>query len=70
MSEAPHPDDRVERVRAALRAHGYDADVLVMPESTHTAEMAAAAAGCELGQIVKTLEAYLGTGRPLQADPP
>lgn len=64
MSEAEQPDDRVERVRAALRARGYDADVLVMPGSTHTAEMAAAAARCDLGQIVKTLVVLAG-GSPL-----
>ncbi len=58
------PDDPVERVRAALRALGHAADVMVMPESTHTAAMAAAAAGCELGQIVKTLVVLAG-GRPL-----
>jgi Cys-tRNA(Pro) deacylase len=47
-------------VRAALAALGYSRDVLVMPDSTHTAEMAATAAACELGQIVKTLVVYAG----------
>jgi Cys-tRNA(Pro) deacylase len=55
---------RVERVRAALAALGHDAQILDTGESTHTAEMAAAAAGCALGQIVKTLVAYVA-GAPM-----
>jgi prolyl-tRNA editing enzyme YbaK/EbsC (Cys-tRNA(Pro) deacylase) len=33
--------------------------VLVVPGSTHTAEEAAVAAGCALGQIIKTLVVYV-----------
>ncbi len=55
---------RVARVRAALDALGYSGSIMVMPESTHTAEMAAAAAGCALGQIVKTLAVYVA-GAPM-----
>jgi len=56
-------DGRMQRVLGALRALGESPDVLVIEEGTHTAEMAAAAAGCALGQIVKTLVAYV-TGAP------
>ena len=52
-------DDKMERVLGALRALGESPAVLVVEEGTHTAEMAAAAAGCELGQIVKTLVTYV-----------
>ena len=51
--------DNMQRVLGALRAFGEQPDVLVVEEGTHTAEMAAAAAGCELGAIVKTLVAYV-----------
>jgi Cys-tRNA(Pro) deacylase len=55
---------RIERVRGALAALGHEAKILDTGESTHTAAMAAAAAGCELGQIVKTLVAYV-SGTPM-----
>lgn len=55
---------RVERVRAALAALGHEAQILDTGESTHTAEMAATAAGCKLGQIVKTLVTYVA-GSPM-----
>jgi Cys-tRNA(Pro) deacylase len=47
------------RVREALAELGFEARMLVHDGSTHTAEEAAAAAGCELGQIVKTLVVYV-----------
>ncbi len=47
------------RVSAALDALGFEARMLVHDGSTHTAEEAAAAASCELGQIVKTLVVYV-----------
>ena len=57
-------DDRTQRVSDALLALGLDVAMLVVEGSTHTAEMAAAAAQCELGQIVKTLAIYVsGTPR-------
>jgi len=48
-----------ERVRAALEALGFEPRMLIHDASTHTAEEAAAAAACELGQIVKTLVVYV-----------
>lgn len=57
-------DERIERVSGALSSLGLDIPMLIVEESTHTAEMAAAAARCELGQIVKTLAIYVsGTPR-------
>jgi|SRR5471030_201352 len=53
MSSAwPEP---VERVSAVLRAAAVDARVEEFPEGTPTAKDAAAAVGCELSQIVKSL---------------
>ncbi|HEU4674313.1 MAG TPA: YbaK/EbsC family protein [Candidatus Limnocylindrales bacterium] len=48
-----HP--AISRVRAAAERKGIDLDVRTFDESTHTAADAAAAIGCELGQIVKSL---------------
>ena len=44
-----------QRVQDALSAAGLDTVVRHMPKSTRTAEQAAAACGCEVGQIVKSL---------------
>lgn len=43
------------KVAERLRAAGLDVEVRELDASTRTAEEAAAAAGCELGQIVKSL---------------
>lgn len=53
----------VERVAAALRALGIGGEPVVFERSTATAEEAAAAVGCEVGQIVKTL-LFMADGRP------
>ncbi|MEX2502228.1 MAG: YbaK/EbsC family protein, partial [Trueperaceae bacterium] len=47
--------DSVRRVRTALHQVGIDAEVRETPASTRTAQQAADAVGCELGQIVKSL---------------
>ena len=54
----------VDRVRQALAAHGLDMAVRELPQSTRTAPQAAAAIGCELGAIVKSL-LFLADGRPV-----
>jgi prolyl-tRNA editing enzyme YbaK/EbsC (Cys-tRNA(Pro) deacylase) len=43
------------KVRKRLRERGLDIEVQVLPGSTRTAADAAQAAGCEIGQIVKSL---------------
>lgn len=43
------------RVVAALAAHGIDTEVQELPASTRTATDAAAALGCEIAQITKSL---------------
>ncbi len=43
------------RVAAALEAAGAPARIVRTPASAHTAEQAAAACGCDVGQIVKSL---------------
>lgn len=53
------------RVADALGALGMADGVRVMPDSTRTAEEAAAAIGCEVGQIVKSL-----VFRAVEADAP
>ncbi len=45
----------IERFVAAARDLGLQPDVKTFPEDTRTAQQAADALGCELGQIVKSL---------------
>ena len=45
----------VDRFTTAARALGLDPDVVTFPQDTRTAQQAADALGCELGQIVKSL---------------
>ena len=52
-----------ERVQTALAALGLPGRVVGFSASTRTAAEAAAAVGCELGQIVKSL-LFLAAGRP------
>ena len=52
MSDLPRSALRVQDAATTL---GLDITVVEMPESTRTAEEAAAACGCALGQIVKSL---------------
>lgn len=47
--------DAVDRFLTAARARGLDPDIHHWPEGTRTARDAAAAVGCEVGQIVKSL---------------
>ena len=51
MAKMKGPD----RVRAALEGLSLDCDVLTLPGSTRTAEEAAAAVGCSVGEIAKSL---------------
>ncbi|WP_119307192.1 YbaK/EbsC family protein [Cohaesibacter haloalkalitolerans] len=44
-----------ERVQEAIDALGLNSQVVTMPDSTRTAEDAAAACGCAVAQIVKSL---------------
>ena len=44
-----------DRVRAALEAASLDCEVVTLPDSTRTAEEAAAAVGCSVGEIAKSL---------------
>ncbi|MBV9606699.1 MAG: YbaK/EbsC family protein [Solirubrobacterales bacterium] len=43
------------RVQERLHVRGLDVEVQILPKSTRTATEAAAAVGCEVGQIVKSL---------------
>ena len=53
------------RVAAAARDLGLAVEVVEMPGSTRTAEEAAAACGCSVGEIVKSLVFRgAGSGRP------
>ena len=55
MSEADSLPRSARRVRAALLELGLAADIHRLADSTRTAPEAAAAVGCELGAIVKSL---------------
>ena len=57
-----HPT--VERLRERLTQAGLDVELQELERSTRTAAEAAAAVGCELGQIVKSL-VFVADGRPL-----
>jgi prolyl-tRNA editing enzyme YbaK/EbsC (Cys-tRNA(Pro) deacylase) len=48
-----HPT--AQKLRERLAARGLDVEVQVLPDSTRTAAEAAAACGCDVGQIVKSL---------------
>ena len=64
MSEAPLPPSAA-RVQAAAERLGLAIAVREMPASTRTAEEAAAACGCDVAQIVKSLVfAGRDSGRP------
>jgi len=56
------------KVQQIIHDLGFDCRVLELPESTRTAPEAAQAAGCSLGQIVKSL-IFKGqsTGKPILA---
>ncbi len=45
----------IDRVRDFFRAHALDIQIHELPDSTRTAQLAADAVNCELGQIVKSL---------------
>jgi prolyl-tRNA editing enzyme YbaK/EbsC (Cys-tRNA(Pro) deacylase) len=45
----------IDRVRDFFRANHLDIEIHELPNSTRTAQLAAEAVGCELGQIVKSL---------------
>ena len=55
-----------ERFLAGAALVGIAPEILRFPEGTRTAEQAAAAVGCELGQIVKSL-VFLCDGQPVLA---
>ena len=52
MTDLPPPAHRVQTAAVEL---GLNVEVKLMPKSTRTAEEAAAAVGCKVGQIVKSL---------------
>lgn len=49
------PSGSVERVRAALLAAGHPDTITAAPEGARTAAEAAAAVGCDVAQIIKSL---------------
>ncbi len=56
--------DAVQRFRDAAGALGFSPEIRTMEQSTHTAEDAAAAVGCDVGAIVKSL-VFLANNEPL-----
>jgi Cys-tRNA(Pro) deacylase len=62
-ADVPPPPSPVARVRAALSALGGGHEVVEFAVSTATAEEAAAAVGCQIGQIIKSLF-FMAEGRP------
>ena len=60
MADAPKRTGSAERVRAYLAEHLLNDQIIEFATSTKTAQQAADAAGCELGQIVKSLVFVVG----------
>jgi prolyl-tRNA editing enzyme YbaK/EbsC (Cys-tRNA(Pro) deacylase) len=60
MTDAPRKVGSRERVRVYLEAHGLAEGLFEFEQSTKTAQQAADAMGCELGQIVKSLVFVVG----------
>ncbi len=58
--------DAIERFREAARARGMEPEIRRFAQGTKTAADAAAAIGCELGQIVKSL-VFASNGEPFLA---
>ncbi|MEO8386397.1 MAG: YbaK/EbsC family protein [Betaproteobacteria bacterium] len=54
-ASAIHAYPGVVRVRTALQQHGLKDTIIVMPEATHTAQAAADALGCTIGEIAKSI---------------
>jgi len=54
-----------ERVRAALLALGHAAEIVEFDGGTRTAADAAAAIGCQVAQIAKSIVFRAGSGRPV-----
>lgn len=61
MTVQIHPT--AAKLQQRLAARGLDVEVEVLPDSTRTATEAAAACGCETGQIVKSL-VFIVDGEP------
>ena len=66
MSDAPRKGGSRDRVRVFLEARGLAGGLFEFEQSTKTAQEAADAMGCELGQIVKSL-VFVVDGRPVVA---
>ncbi|MDF1542114.1 MAG: YbaK/EbsC family protein [Anaerosomatales bacterium] len=64
--DAPKRTRSADRVRAYLAEHGLADEIVTFEQSTKTAQMAADAMGCELGQIVKSL-VFVAGGTPVLA---
>jgi len=60
MTDAARKTGSAERVRSYLTTHLMDDKIIEFTVSTKTAQQAADAAGCELGQIVKSLVFVVG----------
>lgn len=65
-ADAPKRTRSAERVRAYLEEHGLAGEIVTFAHSTKTAQMAADAMGCDLGQIVKSL-VFVAGDTPLVA---
>ena len=56
MSPGASPEPTaVTRFRATLQAHSAGGEIVVLPETVHTAALAAQALGCEVGAIANSL---------------
>jgi prolyl-tRNA editing enzyme YbaK/EbsC (Cys-tRNA(Pro) deacylase) len=69
MSESPPEHAAVSRFRIELQRRGGTGQIVVLPDSVHTAQLAADALGCEVGAIANsllfTVPSEDGEGEPL-----
>ena len=68
-NESPNEHASIVRFRAELEARGGTGQIVVLPASVHTAQLAADALGCEVGAIANsllfTVPTEQGDGEPL-----
>ncbi|MET0839345.1 MAG: YbaK/EbsC family protein [Marmoricola sp.] len=64
MTEEPDEHRAVRRFRAELDRRGGTGRIVVLPDSVHTAQLAADALGCEVGAIANSL-LFDADGSPL-----
>ncbi|WOO79394.1 uncharacterized protein LOC62_02G002917 [Vanrija pseudolonga] len=64
-TSTPKEHDRIANFRTELASRGGEGEVRVLPDSVHTAQLAADALGCEVGAIANSLLFVDAQGEPV-----